>query len=211
MRESPASRSALCVPHSWGQGSVKRRDRTWLKSKAVFPADLLMVMAISHPSNYIKPQHHFFSWTVFIAERRCNRYFNKVRMAYGEQNWSFLHLGKCVSVHGWLAPQTAPQVWIWRACWEAKWKNEGTVKANNHRKLEKKKKWTKLGYAVTGLQTGQINTKWCRLRLLSFKLKDLHRTNGSLLSLPKQDTQKQLRSCCPGWWWWTKCLPRHIW
>lgn len=123
MEESQTSCSALSPPWSWGQGSVKSRDRTWLKSTAVFPADLLTVMATSHPRNYIKPQHNFFffSWTLFIAELCCTRYFGKVRMAYGEQNWSFLQLGKCVSVHGWLAPRTAPQVWTWHACWEAKW------------------------------------------------------------------------------------------
>lgn len=42
-----------------------------------------------------------FSWSLFIAELCCIRYMNKVRMAYGEQNWSILQLGNVwVSVAG---------------------------------------------------------------------------------------------------------------
>lgn len=59
-------------------------------------------------------------------------------------------------------------------------KSEGTVKGNSHRTL--KKIWARLGYAAAGSQTGQVNTKWCRLTLLPFKLKGLHRTNRSSLS-----------------------------
>ena len=86
----------------------------------------------------------FFSWTLCIAELCCIRYFSKVIMAYGKQNWSFLLLGKYVSVHGWHARRAAPRVWTCHACWEVTCmlrgnmtKSTGAVKGNIHRTLQK--------------------------------------------------------------------------
>lgn len=123
MGESPASRPALCVPHSWGQGSLKSRDGTWQKSKAVsFPTGLLTVMDISHPSNSIKPWHHFFppelSSLLNSAAIDISIRWERLLVSRTETSFSWGDAWVSVAV---LAPQTAPQVWTWHACCEAKW------------------------------------------------------------------------------------------